>query len=214
MNLKQAQDAMLPLQQLRQNNGQNLRMVSVSATGTTMLGSTATATATATSDDTDDDGWTLLVTDEGDDGGDDDDDNGDSEVSSSSSSSDLSVTDGEDGGGEAAEAEAAGAAAEAVVAVIIPFALTRTFRHPTYLDGSKFVHEVIGPVCEMNQHYAYEVKLHRVHCQKTKTWQVVTEIKLRTVVLGGLSSHDFMVASLIDIELERPNNSRLVLLPS
>ena len=95
---------------------------------------------------------------------------------------------------------------------VIPFALVKTFHHPTYLDGSKFVFEVIGAVCEMNQHYAYQVQLtRRIHSRK-KTWIVETEVQLRTVVLGGLSSHDFMIASLIDIELERPDNQRLLLM--
>lgn len=93
---------------------------------------------------------------------------------------------------------------------VIPFALSRTFRHGDYIMATKFL-QAVAAVCEMNNHYAYRLELYRVHNTKSKTWDVTTKVMLRTTVLGGLSSHDFMIAALLDVECDRPEVQRLLI---
>ncbi len=86
----------------------------------------------------------------------------------------------------------------------VPFAIRRFYWHDEYLQGAEFSRHVAA-VAQMNaQHFPHEVILSRKLESKTKTWKICTEIVCRTHVLQGLSHHDFYLATLIDIEAERP----------
>jgi len=73
----------------------------------------------------------------------------------------------------------------------VPTAISRQFLHPDYVSGGKFAARVAA-VAEMNAHYPFALSLERRIVRKS--WQVVTTIRCRTLVLGGLSSHDFYLA--------------------
>ena len=86
----------------------------------------------------------------------------------------------------------------------VPFAISRVFWHDDYLLGAKFSTHVAA-VAQMNaQHFPHEVILSRKLQSRTKTWKICTTIVCRTHVLQGLSHHDFYLATLIDIEAQRP----------
>lgn len=71
-----------------------------------------------------------------------------------------------------------------------PVALTREFEHPDYIDGCRFFQK-IAAVAQMNAHFP---SLHLERRIAKKNWQVVSVIRCHTLVLGGLSTHDFHLA--------------------
>ena len=73
----------------------------------------------------------------------------------------------------------------------VPMSLTRQFIHPDYLSGARFLHK-IAAVAQVNNHFPSNLSLERRIVKKN--WQVVTVVNCRTVVLGGLSRHDFHLA--------------------
>jgi pterin-4a-carbinolamine dehydratase len=86
----------------------------------------------------------------------------------------------------------------------VPFGISRVYWHDDYLQGAKFCTHVAA-VAQMNaQHFPHEVILHRKLQSRTKTWKICTTVVCRTHVLQGLSHHDFYLATLIDIEAQRP----------
>lgn len=86
----------------------------------------------------------------------------------------------------------------------VPFAISRVYWHEDYMLGAKFCSHVAA-VAQMNaQHFPHEVILSRKLESRTKTWKICTQIVCRTHVLQGLSHHDFYLATLIDIEAQRP----------
>ncbi len=86
----------------------------------------------------------------------------------------------------------------------VPFAIRRVYWHDDYMQGAAFSTHVAA-VAQMNaQHFPQEVILSRKLDSKTKTWRICTEVICRTHVLQGLSHHDFYLATLIDIEAQRP----------
>jgi len=94
---------------------------------------------------------------------------------------------------------------------IIPFAISREFWHHDYMSGAKFAAHVAA-VSQMNaQHFPHEVILKRKLNSRKKSWKVCTQIICRTHVLQGLSHHDFYLATLIDIEAQRPEVRGLLL---
>lgn len=93
----------------------------------------------------------------------------------------------------------------------IPQALVREFLHPDFIAGSKFTGK-IAPVAQLNMHFP-SITLERQILSREKAWQVVTRIRCHTLVLSGLSSHDFHLAMLIDVEAERPEVQELILPP-
>jgi len=96
-------------------------------------------------------------------------------------------------------------------ATVIPFAIRRFYWHDEFMQGAEFSKHVAA-VAQMNaQHFPHEVILSRKLESKTKTWKICTEIVCRTHVLQGLSHHDFYLATLIDIEAERPEVRGLLL---
>lgn len=68
--------------------------------------------------------------------------------------------------------------------------IVRTFRHPDFLSGARFVQKMAA-VAEVNAHYP-ELRLDRVI--RKRSWAVETTIRCRTTVLQGLSTHDFHLA--------------------
>jgi pterin-4a-carbinolamine dehydratase len=89
-------------------------------------------------------------------------------------------------------------------AVVPPFGIGRDFWHDDYIQASQFMAHVAA-VAEMNaQHFPHKVILERKIHSRTKSWNVCTRIICRTHVLQGLSHHDFYLATLIDIEIDRP----------
>jgi pterin-4a-carbinolamine dehydratase len=86
----------------------------------------------------------------------------------------------------------------------VPFAISRVFWHDDYMLGAKFSTHVAA-VAQMNaQHFPHEVIMSRRLQSRTKSWKICTKIVCRTHVLQGLSHHDFYLATLIDIEAQRP----------
>ena len=86
----------------------------------------------------------------------------------------------------------------------VPFAISRVYWHEDYMLGAKFCSHVAA-VAQMNaQHFPHQVTLSRKLESRTKTWKICTQIVCRTHVLQGLSHHDFYLATLIDIEAQRP----------
>jgi len=93
----------------------------------------------------------------------------------------------------------------------IPFAIARTFWHDEYPDGAEFVTHVAAVAqIHAQRHFPHEVLLDRTLDSRTKTWRVRTRVVCRTHVLQGLSHHDFYLATLLDIEVQRPEVNRLV----
>lgn len=73
-----------------------------------------------------------------------------------------------------------------------PRGIVREFVHPDFISGSKFVTKVAA-VAELNTHFP-SITLERKLIPRQKAWQVVTRVHCHTLVLGGLSSHDFHLA--------------------
>jgi pterin-4a-carbinolamine dehydratase len=72
-----------------------------------------------------------------------------------------------------------------------PLALIRTFQHPDFMSGSRFL-QSIAAVGQMTSHYpalSLERKIINRH------WYVITTVRCHTVVLGGLSTFDFHLAT-------------------
>ena len=86
----------------------------------------------------------------------------------------------------------------------VPFAIARDFWHEDYMHGAQFLTHVAA-VAQMNaQHFPHQVVMERKLQSRTKSWKICTRVVCRTHVLQGLSHHDFYLATLIDIEMERP----------
>jgi len=90
-----------------------------------------------------------------------------------------------------------------------PTAIQKEFYHVSYIDGSRFV-SIAAAVAHNNNHYP-EIKLERRLMKREKAWRVVSTITCRTETLGGLSSHDFHIAMLIDVEVGRDETNCLFL---
>ncbi|CAB9524438.1 Catalyzes the last two steps in the biosynthesis of 5- methylaminomethyl-2-thiouridine (mnm(5)s(2)U) at the wobble position (U34) in tRNA. Catalyzes the FAD-dependent demodification of cmnm(5)s(2)U34 to nm(5)s(2)U34 [Seminavis robusta] len=90
-----------------------------------------------------------------------------------------------------------------------PQTLVREFVHPDFIAGSKFVAK-LAAVAQLQTHYP-SIQLERRILSKQKAWQVVTKVTCHTLVLGGLSTHDFHLAMLIDVEAERPEVKELII---
>ncbi|MGK3742974.1 MAG: pterin-4a-carbinolamine dehydratase [Bacillariaceae sp.] len=87
---------------------------------------------------------------------------------------------------------------------VVPFGIGRDFWHEDYIQASQFLTHVAA-VAEMNaQHFPHKVILERKIHSRTKSWNICTRIICRTHVLQGLSHHDYYLATLIDIEIDRP----------
>jgi pterin-4a-carbinolamine dehydratase len=71
-----------------------------------------------------------------------------------------------------------------------PVALAREFLHPDFLSGARFVNSTAA-VAQVHSHFPSITLTRRI---VKKSWQVVTQIRCHTLVLGGLSTHDFHLA--------------------
>lgn len=92
----------------------------------------------------------------------------------------------------------------------VPFAIARNFWHDDYMAGAQFINHVAA-VAQINaQHFPFQVILDRKLQSRTKSWKICTRVVCRTHVLQGLSHHDFYLATLIDIEIQRPEVKGLV----
>lgn len=89
-------------------------------------------------------------------------------------------------------------------------AIIREFVHPDFLQAAKFAQK-IAAVSQMNAHFPSITIDRRI---ARKQWEVVTIVKCHTFVLGGLSTHDFHLAMLIDVEVGRPEVRNLLEIPS
>lgn len=92
----------------------------------------------------------------------------------------------------------------------IPFAIVRDFWHKDYMQGAQFMTHV-SAVAQMNDHFPHQVILDRYLSSREKAWNVRTRIVCRTLVLQGLSHHDFFLATLLDVETKRPEIESLLL---
>lgn len=104
--------------------------------------------------------------------------------------------------------------------IMIPFALCRDFWHADYLQGAEFVQHVAAVAeTNMNNHYPYQVSLERYlggssgsGSNKRGGWKIRTRVVCRTLVLQGLSHHDFFLATLLDVECGRPELQKLFMI--
>jgi pterin-4a-carbinolamine dehydratase len=95
--------------------------------------------------------------------------------------------------------------------MIAPFAIVKDFRHPDYMQGAQFVTHV-SAVAQMNHHFPHQILLERyLERSPNRVWTVRTRIICRTVVLQGLSHHDFFLAAMLDVESNRPEVRNLLL---
>jgi pterin-4a-carbinolamine dehydratase len=94
-------------------------------------------------------------------------------------------------------------------AEVVPFAIARDFWHDDYMQGAQFLTHVAA-VAQMNDHYPHQVTLERTLSSREKAWKVRTRVVCRTLVLGGLSHHDYFLATLLDVESERPEVKHLL----
>ncbi len=90
-----------------------------------------------------------------------------------------------------------------------PIALEKEFYHADYMDASRFA-SIVAAVAHNNNHYP-KICLERRLMKREKAWAVVTTVSCRTETLKGLSSHDFHIAMLIDVEAERDEVQRFLL---
>lgn len=90
-----------------------------------------------------------------------------------------------------------------------PTAISKEFYHANYIDASRFI-SIVSAVGHNNNHYP-EINLERRLMKREKAWRVVTTVKCRTETLDGLSSHDFHIAMLVDVEVGREDTQRLLL---
>ena len=91
----------------------------------------------------------------------------------------------------------------------VPVALTRTFAHVDFISASNFLTH-LAAVAQMNDHYP-SLHLERTIVPRQKSWKVVTTVRCHTRVLEGLSHHDFFLATLMDVEIQRPEVAALYL---
>ena len=94
-------------------------------------------------------------------------------------------------------------------AVAHPTALEKEFYHANYMDGSR-VAAIVAAVAHNNNHYP-TITLERRLMKREKAWRVVTTVTCRTETLDGLSSHDFLIAMLIDVEVNREEVQKFIL---
>jgi len=95
----------------------------------------------------------------------------------------------------------------------VPFGIGRDFWHEDYTHGAQFLTHVAA-VAQMNaQHFPHRVTLERKIQGRSgsKSWNICTRVICSTHVLQGLSHHDFYLATLIDIEIERPEVRKLLI---
>lgn len=90
---------------------------------------------------------------------------------------------------------------------IPPTSLMKRFTHSNYLDASKFT-SIISAVAHNNHHYP-TITIQRRLLQKT--WEINTIVSCHTQVLSGLSYHDFYIAMMIDVEVNREDVARLLI---
>lgn len=88
--------------------------------------------------------------------------------------------------------------------------LTREFLHPSFMEGTSFLQH-IAAVAQMNDHFPV-LHLERRLLSRQKSWNVVSSVTCNTKVLEGLSHHDFFLATLIDVECQRPEVNSLLLI--
>jgi hypothetical protein len=97
-----------------------------------------------------------------------------------------------------------------------PFALVKDYWHDEYMQGAQFVMQVVSAVAQMNDHFPYQVHLERClsSSSRDRVWTIRTRVICRTVVLQGLSHHDFFLATMLDVETNRPEVQNLLLSPT
>jgi pterin-4a-carbinolamine dehydratase len=88
-----------------------------------------------------------------------------------------------------------------------PTSLMKRFSHSNYLDASKFT-SIISAVAHNNHHYP-TITIQRRLLQKS--WEINTIVSCHTQVLNGLSYHDFYIAMMIDVEVNREEVARLLM---
>lgn len=71
-----------------------------------------------------------------------------------------------------------------------PAAITREFRHADFRSGAAFLQH-LASTCVIQDHYAALTLDRKI---MKKNWVVVSQVRCHTLVLGGLSSHDFFLA--------------------
>ena len=75
----------------------------------------------------------------------------------------------------------------------MPTRLTRCFEHPDFITAASFLTHVAA-VAQMNDHFP-SMKLERRLDSKRKQWVVESTVICQTIVLQGLSHHDFFIAT-------------------
>mmetsp|Transcript_37146 Transcript_37146/g.57060 ORF Transcript_37146/g.57060 Transcript_37146/m.57060 type:complete len:198 (+) Transcript_37146:51-644(+) len=89
-----------------------------------------------------------------------------------------------------------------------PTALYKEFFHSGYLQGGARFLTIVASVGTIHNHFPF-VSLERRLGKKRASWEVVTKVRCSTPTLQGLSSNDFHIALMIDVEASRAQNAKL-----
>jgi len=92
--------------------------------------------------------------------------------------------------------------------LVHPATIIREFQHPDFISAASFLQHVAA-VAQMNDHFPSLTVERKLNSRK-KQWTVVSTIQCHTKVLGGLSHHDFFLATLLDVEIDRPEVKSLI----
>ncbi|KAL3937977.1 MAG: hypothetical protein SGBAC_007017 [Bacillariaceae sp.] len=74
-----------------------------------------------------------------------------------------------------------------------PAMIVRELRHPDFMSAASFLQHVAA-VAQMNDHFPSLTMERKLNSRK-KMWTIVSSIECHTKVLGGLSHHDFFLAT-------------------
>ena len=89
--------------------------------------------------------------------------------------------------------------------------LTKQFYHSDYMSASKFL-TTVAAVAHNNNHFpSISLERHLGRDGKRMGWRVITTVTCTTPTLAGLSTNDFHVAMLVDVETEREHVNKLLL---
>ena len=87
----------------------------------------------------------------------------------------------------------------------MPQKILRDFVHPDFMAGARFVSKIAAIAQMENQHYP-AIGLGRRIVPHKKEWEVVTRVECYTLVLGGLSTHDFHLATVRNGDVKTKNH--------
>lgn len=77
-----------------------------------------------------------------------------------------------------------------------PAKIVREFQHPDFISAASFLQHVAA-VAQMNDHFP-SLTMERKLNSRRKMWTIVSSVECHTKILGGLSHHDFFLATVCE----------------